>query len=360
MEIVAVTKDGERRRRDGATLWDDEKGITRNADAFQNSVADIDHFEYRLRPIRYRITFQHISLRAKQKTAVKMNVEKVPIRVQDQASVSPDRMLPESKNVYSLRFVDESSLRSIAYGEGKARQGHYPRVRQWDFSTKKMSSEVPLQWEDAWIRYIDSMVFTHDSQRIIGSMGDQLGVWDASTGKLLRRLDSNWRGFGELTLHSIATSKNGDRIACAGITNRLGLLHDGLLYVWDKDRNEVRAITSEATGDIRSMAMSEDGKRLAAWPAKGGVGIWDLDSGDQVLQFANSNPPGSAPFPEKIPGSTRTKFSACNSHMIVERRDRRSRWYQVDRYRDRDAFRIGPTPFPLVLAVQFADVCFAG
>jgi beta-lactamase regulating signal transducer with metallopeptidase domain len=217
----------------------------------------------------------------------------------------PSIQVPETGNVHSIRFVrDGAGLTSIAYGDGNAREGRYPRVRSWDIRTRQLTKEVPLAWQTPWRRFTGDLLLSEDSNFVFGSLGDRLGVWDASTGKLLHRLDPQWNGFGELTLGNIAATRSADIVACTGLTNRLGLMHDGLLFVWNVSSGELlQAITSKHTGDIRSMALSDDGKRIAAWPGNGGVGIWEVASGKQIFKFANRNSPDSAPFPENIPGA---------------------------------------------------------
>lgn len=74
------------------------------------------------------------------------------------------------------------------------------------------------------------------------------------------------------------------------------MFKDGHIYIWNGRTGElIREITAEASNYLRSFALSNDGQRVAAWPAMGAVGIWDVDSGQQVLKFKNENPPGGWP-----------------------------------------------------------------
>ncbi len=90
-DLVAVDNDGKRLQTWGRTLWDDEDGVTRSAEVFDHPIDQIDHFEYRLRPYRYWVTFNNVSLKPGQKTNFKTSVETVPFPSTDDlgASLSP-------------------------------------------------------------------------------------------------------------------------------------------------------------------------------------------------------------------------------------------------------------------------------
>lgn len=295
LELVAVTKEGNRLRPDGATLWDDDEGKTRSADVFRTSIDTIDHYEYRLCPIRYRVTFDNVSLQRGQKTKTNVKVDHVPVPSADKTFM-PEILLPESSSPRNIRFAGDSTVVSVAYGEGLSREGHYPRIRTWDLRTKEMTSEVPLQWEKEWTRYTDQLVLAEDLGLVCGSLGNELGVWDAETGQLLRRMKPAWEEFGDLTLRHVVATPTGDRVACSGLSNSTVMFQHGHIYVWDARTGEmVREIKSDRTGYVRSFALSDNGQYVAAWPAKGGVGIWDIESGKQVFEFKNENPPGSWP-----------------------------------------------------------------
>lgn len=298
MEIVAVLKNGDRERPSGRSLWDDAQGITRDLDLFSIASDQLDHFEYRLCPIQYRLEFQNISLDPQQKTDVQLRVKRIPESTVDLPPTMPNELLPEHRIVYGLRFDGNDAITSVAYGSGEDRSDSYPRVRRWQRTTGKMIDEVPLNWEDDWTRYNSQLFLTADRQRVFGSLGDSLGGWDATTGELLQRMKPQWNDFGDLTLRFVTATSSGRRVACAGLSNSTQLMQDGIIYIWNGQTGElVREIRLKASGYVQSLALSDDGTRVAAWPAPGGVGIWDTETGESLMSFANRNPEGS--WPEK-------------------------------------------------------------
>lgn len=123
-ELIAVDLQGTRHRPYGTTLWDDPAGITRDADIFDLALDDIDHFEYRLRPIRHRVTFEHVALRPKQETNVTSKVTTVPIAATDSANatfrgrvVMPDGAAASSKGYLHYQSRSDSGSYVGTVGE---------------------------------------------------------------------------------------------------------------------------------------------------------------------------------------------------------------------------------------------------
>lgn len=295
IEVVAVLKDGQRLQRSGLGVWDDGNGSIRSRDLFEATREQLDHFEYRLCPFQYQLVVDNIALEPGQKTEVAMEVQRIPTSTFDQSPALPKRLLPESRLVYGLQFDGEAVVESLAYGEGKEDK-NYPRIRRWDLNSGKLKNEVPLQWDPEWTRHVDQLILSENRQLAFGSLGDALGSWNANSGELIHQMKPEWKDFGDLTLRFVRATNSGERVVCAGLSNSTARLQDGIIYVWNGQTGElVREIRLPSTGTIRSLTLSEDGKRVAAWPAPGGVGIWDTQTGLPVLKFQNENPEGSWP-----------------------------------------------------------------
>ncbi|WP_238388707.1 redoxin domain-containing protein [Roseimaritima ulvae] len=110
-ELIAVDQQGLRHRPYGTTLWDDPAGVTRDADIFDLALGDIDHFEYRLRPIRYRVTFPHVALRPQQKTKVTSQILTVPIAATDsnKATFNGTIVMPDGSPATSKGYLHYQS-----------------------------------------------------------------------------------------------------------------------------------------------------------------------------------------------------------------------------------------------------------
>jgi WD40 repeat protein len=134
---------------------------------------------------------------------------------------------------------------------------------------------------------INSVAFSPDGKRLasadggdppLGEMDGEIKVWDVETGQELHTLPA--RG------HSVAFSPDGRRIAGAGkrSIDVLGPSGSGEIKMWDAETGRELLILQGHTSDVRNVAFSPDGQRLAS----GGlfdptVRVWDAQTGQQLL-----------------------------------------------------------------------------
>jgi WD40 repeat protein len=119
-------------------------------------------------------------------------------------------------------------------------------------------------------------------------------VWDVATGKEVRQIDVQ---SGTEAL-SLAFTPDGKGLACAGAWNDSSFLpkgginiqgvqwmpHEGhRVLLWDAGTGqEVRQFTG-LTAKLKSVALSPDGRLIAASAGDGRLALWDLASGQERL-----------------------------------------------------------------------------
>ncbi|MFN0053609.1 MAG: M56 family metallopeptidase, partial [Planctomycetales bacterium] len=105
MSLVAIDKQGKSHQTYAVSLWGDSDPI--HMDLFKLSIADIDHFEYRLRPYRHWVTFENISLEPGRRTKVTVKAESIPIKKEDQRSENRRGNEPHAKRSFVIGTVTD-------------------------------------------------------------------------------------------------------------------------------------------------------------------------------------------------------------------------------------------------------------
>jgi WD40 repeat protein len=103
-----------------------------------------------------------------------------------------------------------------------------------------------------------------------------LQVWDAGTGKELRRFGKG-RRLGKVpdVLYAIAFSADGKTVAACGSGDAIGL--------WDPDTGQSRGqLVAKGAGWMSSLAFSPDGKQLVSGHALREAWIWDLATATEL------------------------------------------------------------------------------
>ncbi|MDV3222448.1 TIR domain-containing protein [Intrasporangium sp.] len=85
----------------------------------------------------------------------------------------------------------------------------------------------------------------------------------------------------------------------AGVTGVTGLTgvtggQDGVVRVWDLGAGGPARRLAALDGEVRSIALSPDGRTVAASSSRGAVGLWELATGNRVPWTRSSAPPGEA------------------------------------------------------------------
>jgi WD40 repeat protein len=243
---------------------------------------------------------------------------------QDQTIRLWDWVTGEEKQTFSGAGKKEYRVCGLAYSpDGKTiasvdKDGFLDRVRLWDVQTGKLRARFgPQNW------YQTNVAFFPDGKSLASThCDDMVRICDSATGKLLRRIETEWLAY------TLAMSSDGKTIAC--FTAREGVVvwdvqtgkrryrldkgtEDELPRILNKRRSDLLAISADGSvlvslpehryprfwnaltgeflrdgddcGFVRAIALSSDGTVLA-----GAVGnyvfLWDVLTGKQIRSFA--------------------------------------------------------------------------
>jgi WD40 repeat protein/tRNA A-37 threonylcarbamoyl transferase component Bud32 len=232
---------------------------------------------------------------------------------QQLASASADQAVKiwdtgTGREVHTLRG-HKGIVRGVAFshdGQRLASAGYDNTVKVWD-----ATSGQELLTFRGHTKCATGVAFNPDGRRLASSSVDQtIKVWDAATGEDLQTLcghtDSVW---------AVAFSPDGQRIASAGANGTVKLwkatdllvnpiqlgpvepIHQAVLSadggrfalagesgigVWDSSSGR-RLSTHDRIGiQVNRLAMSPDGKRIAAMKSFGMLAIWNADNGQEL------------------------------------------------------------------------------
>jgi WD40 repeat protein/type II secretory pathway pseudopilin PulG len=122
--------------------------------------------------------------------------------------------------------------------------------------------------------------FTADASRFVTRGGKNVGVWDASSGRLI------WSRVNEQDLERAAVSPSGALVALVDKAN--------ILSVWDTtDGRERFHLTHEGISDI---VFSADGQRIATAGGDEFVHLWDIPSGRELARLTHPGKLGKLVF----------------------------------------------------------------
>jgi WD40 repeat protein/tetratricopeptide (TPR) repeat protein len=188
------------------------------------------------------------------------------------------------------------------------------QLKLWDVGTGRLIRSMP-----GHAHHVLSIVFTPDGSRVISTDGGNLDkknivgiirVWNSATGDLIHELKGH-----TAYVHNIAVSPDGSRLVSTGRAEVLfwdllsgerieGLrvaggnwgssvswspdgrsvatYRKGIVYVWDSATGQQTSSFSAPEGTLR---YSPDGRSLVMGHSDGTVGIWEIESGDQIAEY---------------------------------------------------------------------------
>ncbi|KAF8192204.1 WD40-repeat-containing domain protein [Mycena galopus ATCC 62051] len=169
-------------------------------------------------------------------------------------------LLPHDNYVRSVAFSPDGL--QIISGAGD-------QLHIWDVSTGQQTLQLDGHGDS-----VNSVDFSADGSRAISGSDDKtVLIWDTTTGKQLLRLDRH-----EEAVNSVAFSQDG-RCAISGSD-------DKTVRIWDASTGKELFQLVGHTSTVQSVAFSHDGSRALSGSDDKIVCIWDTSTGMEVVQLA--------------------------------------------------------------------------
>ncbi len=208
-----------------------------------------------------------------------------------------------------FRLPDHWIVEDIRWTEGDTQlvtatlQGGV-NIRRWDLITKQLLSEIKLQ-SDQHGRPVEqgTVKFSPDGRRVFGVTDAYVGVWDATTGELLKQLPIPKKEWAYDTVHTLSSSHDGS-ILVAGLEtsfSRLTLSYPTYGIVWNSVTGEVISRFEEPSGfELADIAVSADGQRFATCSRGQQVKLWETRTGNVLKDLTSIAREWKSPEPALI------------------------------------------------------------
>jgi eukaryotic-like serine/threonine-protein kinase len=146
--------------------------------------------------------------------------------------------------INSIVFSDEGRTLA-AGGQSKDNQDVYS-LHIWDLAT--LTERRRLTWSASGMHHF---VLSADSRHAVSSYGEELRLWDVSTGRMVK----SWRGHTQ-TISALALSPDGRTLASGG--------YDQLVKVWELQTGQALHTYHGHSRAVACLAFSPDGRLLAS------------------------------------------------------------------------------------------------
>jgi RNA polymerase sigma factor (sigma-70 family) len=210
-------------------------------------------------------------------------------KIEDQAQAATDRFgdpLPHGAvaRLGTVRFRPGTSIDCVTFApDGKvlACGGVDGMVSLWDADTgknlRRLGGRLDAFGDRGWV---SSLAFSPDGKTLAVGHGNAegpnlLSLWDVGTGKELRGIEAH----GRQNVNSVAFSPDGKTLASGG--------DDRTIASWDATTGNL-FWRSENQGAVAAVAFRPDGKTIVSGGEGGVIHIWDTSTGTELSQMKGS------------------------------------------------------------------------
>jgi len=194
----------------------------------------------------------------------------------------------------------------------------------WNVGTGKLLRELPLRANVFYGR--NSLVFNHDGRSLLRASSDRtLALWDIATGKEIRDVYTAPAG---MSIDSFLASSNGEHLVVElsmALPVRREEAHLAIhqLHLWDLTQGKLVRIFQKASyhkrvGDgayFGRLAISPDGKTVAAADQSGTIVLWDVANGKIIREIPSPDREWAVSALAFSPDSKCLLSSDCRSYV---------------------------------------------
>ncbi|MCB9420064.1 MAG: helix-turn-helix domain-containing protein [Ardenticatenaceae bacterium] len=158
-------------------------------------------------------------------------------------------------------------------------KGNYLAVSSYSgqIHTWHIKDGTPL-WTVSGVQREWTMSFNTDETILAsGGYNGEICLWDASTGKLIKKVTGN-----RVWIYALAFQPDGERLATGGFY--------GSVRVWNTQDMSLQYVLDGHSSSVHAIAFSADGSKLVTSSRDGSIRIWDLTNGACLHTLQHGEP----------------------------------------------------------------------
>jgi WD40 repeat protein/uncharacterized caspase-like protein len=157
----------------------------------------------------------------------------------------------------------------------------------WDLQTLRLFKRIPPEDDNS----CTSLLFSADNRSLIcGSRDAGIFVFDIATAKAVQTFDRETIA-GHVNTASLALSEDGKLIAAGPgqrATSSGDIGQESGIHLWDAKSGALRFILRGHEANVYALAFTADGRWLVSGSVDGTIRYWDVNTGAPVFSFASS------------------------------------------------------------------------